>query len=254
MTKRIIFILLAVFWGLGLQAQTVEKDGTYYYDAIPVTFDIGKMIFTDVRDTRKVPPWYNSFIYMPKGSSHYQKTQGNAVFYRMEIPASGNVIVHNWNSRMGFSSLFVYRLLSELQPDSDVNIEEVEIFEEGDFMSPDFDPEKPYEAMARRMVYHALNGSAIRRIEAGIRHAKETGADGVVWFGHWGCKHTLGAAQLAKRKFEEQGIPLLILDGDGSDRSHGGEGQTSTRLGAFLEMLNTETDENTDRQEESHDE
>ena len=31
--------------------------------------------------------------------------------------------------------------LSELQPDSDVNIEEVEIFEEGDFMSPDFDPE-----------------------------------------------------------------------------------------------------------------
>ncbi len=119
---------------------------------------------------------------------------------------------------------------------------------------PDFDPEKPYEAMARRMVYHALNGSAIRRVEAGIRHAKETGADGAVWFGHWGCKHTLGAAQLAKRKFEEQGIPLLILDGDGCDRSHGGEGQTSTRLGAFLEMLNTETDENTDRQEESHDE
>ena len=119
---------------------------------------------------------------------------------------------------------------------------------------PDFDPEKPYEAMARRMVYHALNGSAIRRIEAGIRHAKETGADGAVWFGHWGCKHTLGAAQLAKRKFEEQGIPLLILDGDGCDRSHGGEGQTSTRLGAFLEMLNTETDENTDRQEDSHDE
>ena len=60
--------------------------------------------------------------------------------------------------------------------------------------------------------------------------------------------------QHSKRKFEEQGIPLLILDGDGCDRSHGGEGQTSTRLGAFLEMLNTETDENTDRQEESHDE
>ena len=29
----------------------------------------------------------------------------------------------------------------------------------------------------------------------------------------------------------------MILDGDGCDRSHGGEGQTSTRLGAFLEML-----------------
>lgn len=102
---------------------------------------------------------------------------------------------------------------------------------------PDFDPEKPFEAMARRMVYHALNGSALRRIQAGIRHAREAGADGVVWFDHWGCKHTLGSAQLAKKKFEEAGLPLLILDGDGCDRSHGGEGQTSTRLGAFLEML-----------------
>lgn len=103
---------------------------------------------------------------------------------------------------------------------------------------PDFDPEQPFEAMAHRMVYHALNGSASRRIEAGIRHAKQVKADGVVWFDHWGCKHTLGAAQLAKKKFEEAGLPLLILDGDGCDRSHGGEGQTSTRLGAFLEMLN----------------
>ena len=103
---------------------------------------------------------------------------------------------------------------------------------------PDFDPEHPYEAIAHRMVYHALNGSAVRRIEAGIRHAKQVKADGVVWFDHWGCKHTLGAAQLAKKKFEEAGLPLLILDGDGCDRSHGGEGQTSTRLGAFLEMLN----------------
>ena len=102
---------------------------------------------------------------------------------------------------------------------------------------PDFDPENPFEAMAERMVYHSLNGSALRRIEAGIRHAKQAGADGAVWFGHWGCKHTLGAAQLAKKKCEEAGLPLLILDGDGCDRSHGGEGQTSTRLGAFLEML-----------------
>lgn len=106
---------------------------------------------------------------------------------------------------------------------------------------PDFDPEKPYEAMAQRLVYHALNGSVSRRIQAGIRHAKDVGADGVVWFAHWGCKHTMGAAQLAKKKFEEQGLPLLILDGDGCDRSHGGEGQTSTRLGAFLEMLQGDT-------------
>ncbi len=107
----------------------------------------------------------------------------------------------------------------------------------------DFDPERPYEAMAKRLVYHSLNGNASRRIENGIRCAREAGADGAVWFNHWGCKHTLGIAQLAKKKFEEEGIPLLLLDGDGCDRSHGGEGQTATRLGAFLEMLGGETHE-----------
>ena len=101
----------------------------------------------------------------------------------------------------------------------------------------EFDPAQPFEAMAKRMVYHALNGGIKRRVETGIYHAKQVKADGAVWFAHWGCKHTLGGAQIAKRMFEEAGIPLLILDGDGCDRSHGGEGQTATRLGAFLEML-----------------
>lgn len=101
----------------------------------------------------------------------------------------------------------------------------------------EMDDGDPYRAMAQRMVYNALNGGICRRIDNGIRNAKEAGADGVVWFAHWGCKHTLGAAQLAKKRFEEAGIPLLVLDGDGCDRSHGGEGQTATRLGAFLEML-----------------
>ena len=104
----------------------------------------------------------------------------------------------------------------------------------------DMDMSDPYRAMAQRMVYNSLNGGISRRIENGIRNAKAAGADGAVWFAHWGCKHTLGAAQLAKKRFEEAGIPLLVLDGDAVDRSHGGEGQTSTRLGAFLEMLQAE--------------
>ena len=98
-------------------------------------------------------------------------------------------------------------------------------------------PEKPYEAMARRLVYHSMNGEGNRRIENGIRCAKKAGADGAIWFNHWGCKRTLGLAELARKKFEEASLPLLILENDGCDRSHGGEGQMATRLGAFLEML-----------------
>lgn len=131
----------------------------------------------------------------------------------------------------------------ELLLNENARIVGCELLQTFDLEGREFDPGKPYEAMAERMVYHNLNGSVTRRIQAGIRHAKETKADGAVWFGHWGCKHTLGASQLAKKKFEEAGIPLLILDGDGCDRSHGGEGQTATRLGAFLEMLEDERNE-----------
>ncbi|MDO4321961.1 MAG: 2-hydroxyacyl-CoA dehydratase family protein [Lachnospiraceae bacterium] len=150
-------------------------------------------------------------------------------------PASGKRIY--WMHTIPFWSGAVREALCLKREAQIVGCELAQVFD------GEFDPEKPYEAMAKRMVYHALNGGVTRRIEAGIRHAKEAGADGAVWFAHWGCKHTLGGAQLAKKRFEEQGIPLLILDGDGCDRSHGGEGQTATRLGAFLEMLGGEAHE-----------
>ena len=102
------------------------------------------------------------------------------------------------------------------------------------------DPRDPYAAMARRLVYSSFNGPVSRRIDRGIEEAKRLRADGAVWFCHWGCKHTLGGAQLAKKRFEEAGIPCLILDGDGCDRSHGGEGQLATRIQAFVEMLKRE--------------
>ena len=100
--------------------------------------------------------------------------------------------------------------------------------------------EDPYRAMAQRIVFSAFNGPVQRRIERGLEAARQTRSDGVIWFCHWGCKHTLGGAQLAKQKFEEAGYPCLILDGDGCDRSHGGEGQMATRVEAFIEMLEGE--------------
>ena len=102
------------------------------------------------------------------------------------------------------------------------------------------DREDPYLAMAQRLVYSSFNGPVTRRIDRGIAEARRLKADGAVWFCHWGCKHTLGGAQLAKKRFEEAGIPCLILDGDGCDRSHGGEGQLATRIQAFVEMLERE--------------
>lgn len=101
----------------------------------------------------------------------------------------------------------------------------------------DFDPEDPYTAMAKCMVYSSLNGNQSRRIDHALRSAKETGAHGAVWFCHWGCKRTMVSANEGKRRFEEEGIPVLILNGDSVDPSGGGNDQTATRLEAFLEIL-----------------
>lgn len=99
------------------------------------------------------------------------------------------------------------------------------------------DISKPYESMARRMVNSCYNGSPDRRAAQAVNMARLTGADGIVIFAHWGCKSTLGAAQLMKHSLESEGIPALVLDGDACDPSNNSDGQTATRMGAFLEML-----------------
>lgn len=106
-----------------------------------------------------------------------------------------------------------------------------------DHMLIEVDSDKPYEAMARRMVYSAFGGCTQARIDRELQLARMTQADGVVFFAHWGCKATLGVSTMVKNALEEAGLPCLILDGDGLDESNRSDGQVATRLGAFLEML-----------------
>lgn len=101
----------------------------------------------------------------------------------------------------------------------------------------EMDPEKPYESMAKRLVSDSFNGQSDRRIDRALEWAQRMKIDGIVYFCHWGCKQTIGAAQNAKKTLEGAGFPTLILDGDGCDESNSGNGQISTRLTAFIEML-----------------
>lgn len=101
----------------------------------------------------------------------------------------------------------------------------------------DIDPDRPYESMARRAVESLCNGSGQRRVDAVIHWAKAVRADGVILFCHWGCKQTLGLSQLAKQALEAEGLPTLVLDGDGCDSRNVADGQMVTRVNAFLEQL-----------------
>ena len=99
------------------------------------------------------------------------------------------------------------------------------------------DPEKPFESMAGRLVTDSFNGSSDRRIARSLAMCREQEIDGVVYFCHWGCKQTLAAARNVRDAMESGGYPVLILDGDGCDRSNSGNGQMATRVQAFVEML-----------------
>lgn len=100
----------------------------------------------------------------------------------------------------------------------------------------DIDPDQPYESMARRLVCSRWNGGE-ERVSAAVAFAKALHVDGGVCFCHWGCKQTMGLSGVLKSTLEKQGFPTLILNGDGCDRRNSSDGQTATRLDAFLEMI-----------------
>ena len=113
-----------------------------------------------------------------------------------------------------------------------------------DTIQPDgfiYDESQPFHAMAERLCKNSFNGPATRRIERIKYLANTTNADGVVVFCHWGCKETMGASQIIKQELEAAGYPTLVLDGDGCHRNNMPEGQTATRIDAYLEMLKNKT-------------
>lgn len=101
----------------------------------------------------------------------------------------------------------------------------------------ELDENQPLRSLALKLLSNHMRGSAARRAARLLAMAKYLNADGVVYFNHWGCKKTLGGAGIIKKTLEENGIPMLVLDGDGCDRENVNDGQMKTRLQGFLEML-----------------
>ena len=103
--------------------------------------------------------------------------------------------------------------------------------------------EDPYESMAEKMVNCIYNGSVRQRIQKAKELAAQTNVDGGILFTHWGCKGTIGASSLIKNSLENAGLPTMVLDGDGCNPANSSDGQVSTRLQAYLEMLEKSREE-----------
>lgn len=109
----------------------------------------------------------------------------------------------------------------------------------------ELDPEKPFHSLAKKIIRNMYNGSYFRKAQMVGQLADTLKPDAVIQFCHWGCKQSSGGSVLLKEEMQKKGIPMLILDGDGIDKRNSHDGQIKTRLEAFLEMLDTEKEEET---------
>lgn len=153
--KRIQLIVLALLYGLAARAQTTEKYGTFFDDAIPITLSGNKSTFTDRRNTDKKPSgshFYYIFRYIPPQGSEYRYTQGKAVYYQLDLPLPGNLIIHNWKTDYsagpGYTTLHVLRKTqkgeTEDWSEGELSFKWVATFEEHDFMDPGFSHQSGY--------------------------------------------------------------------------------------------------------------
>lgn len=115
----------------------------------------------------------------------------------------------------------VQLLLSDLNYDAMLELDEI----------------NPLRSMAQRLIRNHFNGPFERRVTSVLSMAKKLHADGAVLFCHFGCKQSNGGVFLLRDALQAEGIPTLVLDGDGCDRRNMSAGQAHTRLQAFLEIL-----------------
>ncbi len=104
----------------------------------------------------------------------------------------------------------------------------------------EMDPERPFHALAKKIIRNLYNGSYSHKADMVARLADTLKPDAVIQFCHWGCKQSSGGSVLLKERMQRMGVPMLILDGAGIDRRNSHDGQIKTRLEAFLEMLDSE--------------
>jgi benzoyl-CoA reductase/2-hydroxyglutaryl-CoA dehydratase subunit BcrC/BadD/HgdB len=99
------------------------------------------------------------------------------------------------------------------------------------------DPAKPFESLAAKVLSIPNGGPLERRAGLALKLVDEYKVDGVIHFSHWGCRQSCGGEYVIRDLMRKRDIPMLILDGDGTDSRNYSKEQTRLRLEAFLEML-----------------
>ncbi len=94
-----------------------------------------------------------------------------------------------------------------------------------------------FEGLAKKHIRNIFNGSIEKRVKMDLEAAKKYKIDAAVHFSIWGCRQSTSGAPSIQQAFQDEDIPLLILDGDCVDPTTCSPEQVKTRIEAFLEML-----------------
>ncbi|BER93464.1 2-hydroxyacyl-CoA dehydratase subunit D [Atrimonas thermophila] len=112
------------------------------------------------------------------------------------------------------------------------------LFEEfADVYKGEYNVERPFETLARKVLHSLRFMRADLRIKRTLAWLKGYGAQGVIHCNQWGCRQSQGMEFLLRRSLNAAGYPVLFLDGDHLDRNYFSLEQLKTRLQAFREML-----------------
>ena len=83
-----------------------------------------------------------------------------------------------------------------------------------------------------------FNGSAQHRIQRALELCRMQQIDGVVYFCQWGCKQTMGPHSCSRAHWKPR-LPGAAAGRRWLRPRNTMDGQTATRLDAFLEMLHS---------------
>lgn len=97
--------------------------------------------------------------------------------------------------------------------------------------------ERPWNALARKMLANFMLGPIERRIDKALANVERFACDGVIHFNHWGCRQSTGSLRLLRDRLKREGIPFLQIDGDCVDPANLQMGPLRTRIEAFVETI-----------------
>ena len=159
------------------------------------------------------------FLFMKEDIKKYPKFNGTKIFWTHVLPFYQETLKDYFNTNEN------YQIIA-----SDIVLDYTEML----------DPEKPLEALSRKMVKNMFNGPYQNKVNHIETLVKELNPDAVINFCHWGCKQASGGNMILKESMNKLNIPMLTLDGDAMDRRNSHDGQIKTRFEAFLELINEE--------------